>query len=624
MQTVSGLARKLSSISWLPAVLTIAGFFTYILQALEIARTKTSFLDEGMYLYKGWLFLSGLQTPYVDYGVQTNHSILSYLIPGVSQVLFGRGLDTGRYFMIFLSLFTLLGLWVFARRWGNAWWATGIVWAMALNPAEIKLYTLALSEGPVAALLVWILVLTVGEKRSLWEILLGSALTAALVLTRETMAFVPPILFVYIFWQHGWKTGFYAMLCSGLFFLGGNLFHYPANLKFWAMRVPDFLSPFLDPWRLPDSARGDAPGQFEESNLYRMVLYFFLTFRQHFVSLVSAVVVWLLWPARLSKPLHERARAAIFLSVLFLTLFIAHLQASFFGEYCISCILLYIGYCNFLGLMLLVVAAPILTTELSRARSIVIFSVLALLVVGIGFSTHEDLSAEFAKAMIERLDRFYVWNAMLNVTRLPHLLLFRLSFVLGMSLLLLVVAGIVLTLLYRQWGRHRADRGRIGLLALHTFLILGLVLSPTRLLGNGNDFFNCEGTDVFASYERAGRDLSEVIEPGSNIYWEGRIPAIFLYMPDVNVYGPQLNHLHYYFNGGDPETLRRFNYWNDELARQWLEEADYILVQNTEKVYLTDEMLESGEFVRVISAPRAERCRWQSAIQVYQRAEAVP
>jgi hypothetical protein len=230
----------------------------------------------------------------VEYGVQTNHSILSYLIPGVSQAVVGPGLDTGRYFMIFLSLFTLLGLWVFARRWGNAWWAAGIVWAMALNPAQIKLYTLAISEGPVAALLVWILVLTVGEKRALWEILLASALSAVLVLTRETMAFVPPILFVYIFWQHGWKTGLYSMLCSALFFLGGNLFHYPENLSFWAMRVPRFLSPFLDPWRLPESAKGAAFGEFEESNLYRMVLYFFLTFRQHFVSLVSAVVVWLL------------------------------------------------------------------------------------------------------------------------------------------------------------------------------------------------------------------------------------------------------------------------------------------------------------------------------------------
>jgi 4-amino-4-deoxy-L-arabinose transferase-like glycosyltransferase len=621
MQRITDPLKRIASLSWLPHFLALCGGVLYVLHALVIARTKTSFLDEGMYLYKGWLFVSGQATPYAEYGVQTNHSILSYLIPGVSQVLFGPGLDTGRYFMIFLSLFTLLGLWVFARRWGSDWWAAGIVWVMALNPAEIKLYTLAISEGPVAAILVWILVLTVGEKRRLGEVLLGSALTSALVLTRETMAFVPPILFLYIFWQHGWKTGLYAMLCSAVFFFGGNLFYYPDNLTFWAMRVPRVLSPFLDVWRLPPFAKGEGLGEFEESNLYRMVLYFFLTFRLHFVSLVSAVVVWLLWSPRAASPMNERARASVFLSALFLVLFVAHMQASFFGEYCISCILLYIGYCNFIGLMLLVVAAPTLTREISRARLIVIFAVIAILIVGIGFSTHEDLSADFSKAMIERLDTVRVWNVLLHVTALSPLLLFRLSFVLAVSLLVLLLGGVALGVGYGQLRRKQTDGGKIGLVAIHALLVAGFVLSPTKILGSGNDFFNCDGTDVFASYEKAGSELRAILEPGSKIYWEGRIPAIFLYLPGVQVYGPQLNHLHYYSRGGDADTLLRFNRWNDELAETWLSEADYILVQETEMFHLNKQTLESGQYVKVFSAPKAERCRWQSVIHVYQRAD---
>ena len=94
-------------------------------------------------------------------------------------------------------------------------------------------------------------------------------------------------------------------------------------------------------------------------------------------------------------------------------------------------------------------------------------------------------------------------------------------------------------------------------------------------------------------------------------------------MPDVKVYPPQLNHVHSYFIGGESDVLLRYSQWNDELARQWLEEADYIMVQNTEKVYLTDEMLESGKYVKVLSAPRAEKCRWQSVIQVYKRVDAI-
>jgi hypothetical protein len=620
MQNAPVWVKKIIAIPGLAALLTIAGFLAYVLQAVEIAHTKTSFLDEGLYLYKGYLFVSGLQTPFADYGLWTNHAILSFLIPGTIQKWCGPGLETGRYFMIFLSLFTLLGLWVFAKRWGNAWWAAGVVWVMALNPAEIKIHTLAISEGMVAALLVWIVVLVTGEKRPLWQILLSAALTAPLVLTRENMAFVPPILFLYIFWQHGWKAGLLSMLCAGILFLAGNAFYFPQNLKFWAIRVPDFPFSFLQAWKMPPAGGIDLPEP-EESNLYRMVLYFLLTFRLHFVSLVSALTVWLLLPFRKLRPVSERMRAVIFLSVLLVVLYIAHIQVAFFGEFCISCILLYVGYFDFLGLMILVIAAPILLRELTRLRKIMIFVVIALLIMGIGFSSHEDLSSDFAKRMIERLDGTYIWGALIHyLSFVPQLILFRVTFVLLVSALVIVAGAILLILIYRRFKDGQLAGGRIGIVALNLFLILGLILSPTRILGLGNDFFDCGGTDVLASYQRAGAALSQVIEPGSKIYWEGRIPAIFLYMPDMKVYPPQLNHVHSYFIGGRSDLLLRFSQWNDDLARQWLADADYIMVQNTEKVYLTDEMLESGQFVKIFSAPRAEKCRWQSAIQVYKRA----
>jgi hypothetical protein len=621
MQSVSAITRKIISIPWLPYAVALAGGFVYIFHAVLIAHTKTSFLDEGLYLYKGYLFVNGLQTPFADYDVWTNHAILSFLIPGYIQKWFGPGLETGRYFMIFLSIFTLLGLWVFARRWGNLWWAAGAVWVMALNPAEIKVHTLVLSEGPIAAMLVWVVVLTVGEKRPLWQILLGASLTAPLVLTRENMAFVPPILFLYIFWQHGWKTGLLAALCAGILFIGGNAFYFPDNLKFWSTRVPGFLAQFMRKWQMPSAGVEGSIPEPEESNLYRMILYFLLTFRLHFVALVSAVIVWLLWPLQQMQPLTERMRAAIFLSVLLVVLYIAHIQAAFFGEFCISCILLYVGYFDVLGLMLFVIASPFLLKELSPLRRVIVFGVLSLLIVGIGFSSHEDLSADFARVMIERLDKVYLWNALLFRTGLPPLLLFRTSFVLLVSVFVLIIGGIALWLAYRHLDGSQAAGRMIGVFALNAFLIAGLILSPTGILGAGSDFFNCDGSDVIASYERAGRDLSTVIEPGSKIYWEGRLLSIFLYLPDVQIYPPQMNHVHSFYKGGDPDTLFRFSHWNEELARKWLKDADYIMFQNTERVYLTDEMLESGDYVKVMASPKAERCRWQSVINVYQRAK---
>jgi hypothetical protein len=223
--------------------------------------------------------------------------------------------------------------------------------------------------------------------------------------------------------------------------------------------------------------------------------------------------------------------------------------------------------------------------------------------------------------MIERLDRVYVWNALLHFTKLPHLVLFRTSFVLLASSLVVLMGGIVLLLIYRRSDNGQARGGKIGLVALNIFLVAGLILSPTGILGKGSDFFDCGGTDVFASYKDAGRELSAVIKPGSKIYWEGRSLAIFLYMPDVQIYPPQMNHVHSFNYGGDADTLLRFSKWNDELAETWLAEADYILVQNPEMVYLTDEMLESGKYVKVMSTPKLEKCRWQSVINVYERVE---
>jgi hypothetical protein len=274
--------------------------------------------------------------------------------------------------------------------------------------------------------------------------------------------------------------------------------------------------------------------------------------------------------------------------------------------------------------MMLVIAAPVLLKEISPLRRIIIFGVISVLILGIGFSSHEDLSSEFAKRMIERLDGTYLWGALIHYIDLPHLLLFRVMFVLLVSALVVFLGAIVLWAIHRRLnGTGRQDAGaRIGLIALNLFLMAGLILSPTKVLGAGNDFFNCEGSDVFASYREAGAELSQVIEPGSKVYWEGRLTAIFLYLPEVQMYPPQLNHVHSYHIGGDPETYLRAGLWNDELAKQWLKEADYIMVQGAEKVYLTDEMLESGEYVKVMSAPKAERCRWQSVITIYQRADA--
>ena len=621
MQRVSALARKITALPWLPAFLTAAGFITYIFQAIDIARTKTSFLDEGLYVYKGWLFATGQYVPFQDYGLWTNHAVLSFLIPGYIQKWFGPGLDVARYFMIVLAALTLLGLWVFAKRWGGRWWAAGAVWVLALNPAEIKVYTLALSEGLIAVMLAWILVLVVGVKRPLWQIMLGSALAGLMILTRENMLFVLPLLVLYLLSQYGWKVGFLALASGLLVFVIGTLWYWPEVLYLWAVRLPAPASQFISEWQPPATIYGERTIELEIANFYRTFLYFWLTFRLHFVTLVSAVAVWLLWPLRKGIRLSGRMRAAIFLSVLLVVLLAAHMQASIGGGSCVSCILLYVGYFDFIGFLLLVVAHRFLVRDLSAFRRTLILAIGAITIVSIGSTTHEDLSSTFARIMIERLDQVYIWNALLNLTGLPHLMLFRVTFVLLASVLVVFLFALGLLWTRRFYTDRRVWSRKVAIIGLNALLIIGFILSPTKVLGRGNDFFDCDGSNVLASYERAGEHLRNIIPPGSQVYWDGRIDAIFLYLPEVKVYPPQLNHLHSYFVGGDADALLRTGLWNDVLAKRWLAETDYVMVEAGLQQDWVMEILESDKYVKLESAPKAEKCRWQSAILVYQRVD---
>ncbi len=609
--------RRVLSVPWAAHLVAMAGGVVYAWSAFVIAHTKTSFLDEGLYLYKGWLFTTGPYQPYQDYGPWTNHLPLVFLIHGAVQKWFGPGLAAGRYFMILLGLATCLGLWILARRWGGDWWAAGIVWAMALNPAEIKVHTLAISEGLIAPMFVWMLVLLLGLRRPKWQVMLASALAGLMWMTRLNLAFVLPILILFILWRYGWKTALRAGLAGLAVVAAVHAFFWPDILKLWAAWLPRVLTPFLEPWRIPLSALGGAVAPDEKANPFTVFLYTWLTFRLHFVALASALGVWLLWPRRLRR-LSERARAAVFLSVLLIVLLAAHMTAAFTSS-CVSCILIYVGNFDYLGLLLAVIAYRFLSRDLPPWRRVLACSLGAVLILGVGFSTYEDVNSSFANAMIERMDRFYPWNVLQHFIRLQPLMLFRQTFAILASLLVILLFALSLFLLLRLSPDRKAAARRLGLTSLNLLLAAAFLLSPTILLGKGNDFFDCGDTDVLQSYKEAGEYLAGIIPAGSSIYWDGRLDAIFLYLPGVMVYPPQLNHVHSYRLGGDADVLYRFSHWNDALARQWIREADYVLLQSGFVQTWEQQTVDGGGYLRLDPTRKLEKCRWQSVIEVYQR-----
>lgn len=88
---------------WYANLLSLLGGLVYLIQSWMYAKMQTSLLDEGAYLYKGYLFAIGKYWPYQEYGPWTNHMPLSFLIPGYVQTVFGPGLRTGRYLAVFLT-----------------------------------------------------------------------------------------------------------------------------------------------------------------------------------------------------------------------------------------------------------------------------------------------------------------------------------------------------------------------------------------------------------------------------------------------------------------------------------------------------------------------------------------
>jgi hypothetical protein len=79
--------------------------------------------------------------------------------------------------------------------------------------------------------------------------------------------------------------------------------------------------------------------------------------------------------------------------------------------------------------------------------------------------------------------------------------------------------------------------------------------------------------------EEVGRELAEIIPAGSKVYWEAENAASLLNAPGIQIYSPQIYALFSFRLDGDPDLLLRHGLWNESLARQWRQEADFIVTE---------------------------------------------
>ena len=623
MKKKHDLERKWEWPSWAPAGLALLGALLYLIQAAIYAHTSVPGLDEGSYLLKGILYLRGTYEPFESYGPLTNKAPFAFLIPGFAQYLFGAGLRTGRYFSIFLGLLTLLGTWVTARRWGGKWSAAGAVWVFALSSMVIKTYSVTVSEVIIACLLAWMCVCVLGEDRPLWQIVLGSFLATLAVLTRQNMVLVLPLLILYIFWQHGKQKGIWSLITCTVFFLAVHIYYWPNILIIWAPWLPDSLTPFLEPFRLPEDA---IPSWAPSIDFWNRVNAFFQGIRYHFVIVVGSIFALLVWPRSRDWKAASGIRAAVFLALTYFILFAMHAWAAVASQYesysCVYCFSNYLSFFEPLGILLVVIVFSEATKRKS-STAIKTFVILLVLVlsIGIGFSIFESIGREVLYIPVPRMRD---GQFLPGTTALVDLITNKFGLALpvikrSISSAIGLLAGLgALLAAFLVWRRAKRSQTfpDFAHILINTFLVTGFVLAP--LANARGSQFECK-QDLIAANEQIGAHLARVIPPNSLVYWDGGLSlAPMVYVPNVRIFPPQINGGYTYRTGGDTETLFRLNHWNDELKEDWKNNADIFIIE-VKRYSDWKDFLNPQDFQEYAKPSIDPSCNEGSGIRIFQR-----
>jgi hypothetical protein len=618
--------RRICSSSLLAYLLSLMGSWAYIIQSWKDIHIQTSLVDEGIYLYLGSLYARGLLRPFQDFGPRSIYAPLSLLVPGSIQAWFGGGLLTGRLFSLFLGILTLVGLWLVAHRLSGKWGAALAVCVVALTPAQIMIYSSALSEVLVACMLVWVLVFTLGEKRTNLQIIAGSILAGLIVMTRQNMIPLVPILVAYVFWQHGKKAGFLCLAMSLAPIAILHVLYWPNILILWERWFPSRLTPFLDRFRPigePIWAGIKIPILTRINALLQGLLF-------NYIPVLGALFAIVLWPGKKDWKNEAGRRASVFLAVLFWILFFAHayvitLENS--TDLCTYCLTPYLSFFNVLGLLLVCSSLPYWRKIVSRTTQVGITVLILILGCGLGYARFERfgtwlLAIEFPSIQkglphtwypgftIPQVlwDKFHVdyWPARDYVPTVAGLII---------GVLMIGLAFII--------HKRISKKGNAGIYSFGSTLLLvalfsGSIISPITQ-GDYREEGLCS-TDIPNNYEAIGEELNKIIPPGSQVFWEVSNAVPLLYAPEINIYPAQIIGGSSYRNAEDSQELLRLGYWNDSVRAQWVEKADYLVIQpNPLASYSIPPLEIDPTLYRITQLPALDPCNPNSFLLVYER-----
>lgn len=612
--------RKRLESSWGPDALTLLGILAYSLLSFGQIFAQASVLDEGLYLYKGLLFARGDYIPYQDYGPLTNHMPLSFLIPGWVQTVWGEGIRTGRFFALAMGVVMMTLLWRTTRREASPWWSAAAVWAVALNPAVVKIYSQAISQVLVASLLMAILYLGLGRSRSLWQTTAAAALAGALWMTRINMLPVLPLLLAYLYLTRGRRAGIAATISGGAVVALGHAIYWPGILKLWAKWLPAQLTPFLDSFRITNGGTEAWSTRVSGGSARGIVVD---AIRKHFLPVAGGIWAWICYPGKdANSEERQPTRDVLFLSLLLFVLAGLHTYATLGLTYCPFCLANYFGFFSPLGLVLTTIAGAHWLPRLSRPRRFISLGFLLLFPVLASVNLGDPVVDSLLSLQVPRMSLSAVRPGTIELGNLlgSSLGVTRFDVERWVSVGMAVVVLACLTILgATAFSRGRLQRLRPGLRPA-VIGLLSIVLATSSIrFGNTYAEYDC-GLDVIRAQEEAGAYLRSKINPRAPVYWgAGQSPVPLLYLDPSRIFPPQLNGTYTFRIGGDPSELGRFSHWNQALAEEWLAAAEFVLVDVRRYEGWLASALDPAHYDQIRRSPPTNPCQPDSAIMIFRR-----
>lgn len=597
---------------WTADAVALTGLFVYVFQSIFFAHTTISNLDEGAYLLKGTLFVAGEYRPF-DPGISTNKAPFAFLIPGYVQLLFGPGLRTGRYLAVLFGILAVIGTWVASRRIGGKWLAAAAVWVFASSPMVIKIYSGGATQSTIACLLAWALALSLGEKRQNWQLMLAGFLTGLMMMVRQNMMPVLPLLTIYVFWQHGWKSASLLLISGLALVIPVHIIYWPSILQLWT---------WIPVIQFPAEILYNGGGTFSwspEISYASRVLSVFQSIRFHFVALAGSFISLLLWPKIKNWKSQVDFRMGLFLLILFWGLIFMHSLAAIGKDYCVFCFTPYIAFFNVAGILLLVVSVSSWVDRPTILKQFLLVVVFFIIFAGVGFSAFEDLGPSLLKLPAPRMRDLRilpgfvtVWDILSNKFQINYNDAMRyVSTVFGFA-----VYGLLLLIVYLVWRRTRIISVNFFKYFSSAILILAIVLSP--VLHGSAAAKDCD-SDIIADNERIGAHLKSIIAPGSLVYWDGGLStAPLLYLPGIKIFPAQINGGYSFVSDGNTAELFRFGWWNKEMKSEWKATADFFIVE--EKRYgVWKDFFTADQFDEFERSPVGTSCLEESRLRVFHR-----